>query len=217
MWELFLEAYSDLVVTRHDAVYRAHDLRESFDEILSSDRWWEFQNLSAIEVFPRHYWLRSQQLLRRFRALTCKADVRERLKKHPFCSCGFSASSSTVFTDLPRELSSMVDTGLRAYHELLKDLYPEIVTRITTLPEEFQSGPLRAAVESLSASLASDSVVNALSDDELRVLSVLLRDMSEAKIVVVPVADGNVNVKSIELQPEAIEWIEEADAETILG
>jgi hypothetical protein len=217
MWELFLEAYSDLVASRHDAVYRSHDLRESFAELLSSDRWWEFQNLSAIEVFPRHYWLRSQQLLRRFRALTCRADVRERLKEHPFCSCGFSASSSTVFSDLPRELSVMVDTGLRAYHELLKDLYPEIVTRITALPDEFQSGTLRAAVESLSASLVSESVVNALNDDELRVLTVLLRDMSEAKIVVVPIADSNINVKNIELQAEAIEWIEETDAETVLN
>jgi predicted short-subunit dehydrogenase-like oxidoreductase (DUF2520 family) len=32
--------------------------------------------------------------------------------------------------------------------------------------------------------------------------------MSEAKIVVVPVADTNVNIKSIEIQAEAIEWIE---------
>lgn len=217
MWELFLEAYSDLVATRHDAVYRSHDLKESFDELLSSDKWWEFQNLSAIEVFPRHYWLRSQQLLRKFRALACRADVRERLKKHPFCSCGFSASSSAVFGELSRELTAMVDAGLRAYHELLKDLYPEIVTRITALPDEFQSGTLRSAVESLLASLVSESVVTALSDDEIRVLTVLLGDMSEAKIVVVPVAEGNVNVKNIELQAAAIEWIEEADAETILG
>jgi hypothetical protein len=41
--------------------------------------------------------------------------------------------------------------------------------------------------------------------------------MSEAKIVVVPIADSNINVKNIELQAEAIEWIEETDAETVLN
>lgn len=217
MWELFLGSYSEFVASKHDAVYRSHEIRESFDEILSSDRWWEFQNLSAIELFPRHYWLQSQRLLRRFRALTCRADVRERLKHHPFCSCGFSASSSAAFADLPRELSEVVELGLKAYHELLKDLYPEIISRITSLPEEFQTGPLRAAVESLSGTLVSDAAVSTLSDDELRVLSILLRDMSEAKIVVVPFTDSNINVKGIELQPEAIEWIEETDAETVLS
>jgi len=69
---------------------KSHHLQAQFDEILQSDEWWEFENLSRLTVFQQVHRQEVQKIRRQFRELDCRFDVREMLKTHPFGACSFN-------------------------------------------------------------------------------------------------------------------------------
>ena len=90
LWQTFRPRFAEHFALQHDLIMKSHHLQAQFDEILQSDEWWEFENLSRLTVFQQVHRQEVQKIRRQFRELDCRFDVREMLKTHPFCACSFN-------------------------------------------------------------------------------------------------------------------------------
>ena len=64
-WQSFQTRFSQHFSLKHDLIMKSHNLQEKFDEIMRSDTWWEFENLSKIPIFPQKIWEETQDICRR--------------------------------------------------------------------------------------------------------------------------------------------------------
>jgi hypothetical protein len=53
LWSDFHSAFSEHFTVKHDSVMKSHYLQDKFKEILESDEWWEFVNLSRLTIFQK--------------------------------------------------------------------------------------------------------------------------------------------------------------------
>ncbi|HYP51578.1 MAG TPA: hypothetical protein VEQ34_11610, partial [Pyrinomonadaceae bacterium] len=56
IWLLFHEAFVEHFAIKHDTVMKSHHLLEKYDEMMRSDQWWEFENLSSLSIFQKNHW-----------------------------------------------------------------------------------------------------------------------------------------------------------------
>ncbi|HEY0050008.1 MAG TPA: DUF6079 family protein, partial [Pyrinomonadaceae bacterium] len=62
MWLLFHEAFIEHFAIKHDTVMKSHHLLEKYDEMMRSDEWWEFENLSSLSIFQKNHWQKAQKI-----------------------------------------------------------------------------------------------------------------------------------------------------------
>ncbi len=130
LWQTFHARYAEHFSIKHDMVMKSHHLQEKFDEILRSDEWWEFENLSRLPVANQNYWKQAQKICRQFKELDCRFDVREMLKTHPFCACSFSLSKIRSWEKLSLTLQEIIDVGRESYRNALNSLSETLVPSI---------------------------------------------------------------------------------------
>ncbi|HSK74779.1 MAG TPA: hypothetical protein VK892_23980, partial [Pyrinomonadaceae bacterium] len=119
LWQTFHARFSEHFAAKHDLVMKSHHLQEKFDEILRSDEWWEFENLSHLPIFHSSPWREAQEKCRQFRELDCRFDVREMLKTHPFCACSFNLAQIREWERLPEKLLEAISCGRKSYRRSL--------------------------------------------------------------------------------------------------
>ena len=109
---------------------KSHHLQEQYNEILRSDEWWEFENLSRLPIARQNYWKEAQKICRQFKELDCRFDVREMLKTHPFCACSFNLSRIRSWEKLPLILQELIDDGRESCRNALRSLSETLVPLI---------------------------------------------------------------------------------------
>ena len=122
------------------SVMKSHHLQEQFDEILRSDEWWEFENLSHFPIFQQEFWKEAEKNCRQFRELDCRFDVREILKTHPFCACSFNLTQIGEWEKLPANLRETIERGRASYRRTLsmvRDSLIPIFDRLAQSNDEF--------------------------------------------------------------------------------
>ena len=119
LWQSFHARFAGHFSIKHDTIMKSHHLQEKFDEILRSDEWWEFENLSRLPIARQKYWKEAQKICRQFKELDCRFDVREMLKTHPFCACSFNLSKIRSWERLPLTLQEIIDDGRETYRNAL--------------------------------------------------------------------------------------------------
>ena len=119
LWNKFRRDFSEHFAARHDAVMRSHSLQASYNEIMRSDDWWEFQNLSHVAIFDPEIAGEVVGIRRSFNELDCGFPVRDALQKRPFCKCSFGLSLEKDLERLPERLTTAIRNALRAYRDLL--------------------------------------------------------------------------------------------------
>ncbi|MFN6964023.1 MAG: hypothetical protein ACK4S4_09695 [Pyrinomonadaceae bacterium] len=206
LWQEFRSSYAREVIAGHKAVQNTHELKERIETVLGDAVWWEFQALSGMDVFPRDHWRRAQRLLRRYRTINCRANVAENLELHPFCACGFGPGSAVEVAALPDELREAAVEGLRSYRSLLRDLYPEIMSRIAAAQANGAGQEYNEALTSLAAALGGGAV-STLNDNELAALITILKDMPPVRVVAAPVTELAAEATN------AVEWFDEIEDE----
>jgi hypothetical protein len=122
LWQSFHTRFSEHFAVKHDMVMKSHHLQEKFDEILRSDEWWEFENLSKLPIFPNYYWREAQKIRRQFKELDCGFSVREMLQTHPFCACSFNLAQIREWENLPNKMLEIISNGLASYRKILLNL-----------------------------------------------------------------------------------------------
>lgn len=115
----FRKSYAAHFASLHDRSLLSESLIEQTDEILASDEWWEFENLSRFPIFRQDHFSRASELIRKIRALDCELNVEEEIYHRPFCGCGFSFSHAESLKYLPKELINTVLQGADSYKRTL--------------------------------------------------------------------------------------------------
>lgn len=170
LWETFHTRFVEHFAVKHDLVMKSHHLQEKFDEILRSDEWWEFENLSRFPVFPAARWKEAQNICRQLRDLDCRFDVREMLKTHPFCACSFSLQQIREWEKLPQNLAETINQGRKVYRNVLGMLGETLVPLIKQFAANNKVEEFADAVAHLIEVLREDGEIPLLTNEELIIL-----------------------------------------------
>lgn len=214
-WDKFRKSFTEYFAGHHDVVMRSKYLHEKFDEIKRSDKWWEFENLSTIELFEPTHWIIAKKMIRQLRQLDCKADVRKMLQEQPFCICSFSLTKLDYWERLPQSLMSVIDQGLNAYRQKLREVSGELRKKL----EIFSAGALEIEVKEAASNILSvmnSDNVRSFGGLEVKILQEILGrpdKNSIGRISTFDIADvSNVD----ELDSEFSSWVEEQSDEEML-
>ena len=136
LWIKFQRDFSEHFAVRHDAIMRSHSLQGSYNEIMRSDEWWEFENLARVSVFDPMIGTEVSNLRSLFDQLDCSFAVREALQKRPFCRCSFGLSTEKDWEKLPERLTGAIKHGLREFRATLFNEQKKIVPMLEKLESE---------------------------------------------------------------------------------
>ena len=120
LWKSFRARYAENFAAKHDLVMKSHYLQEQFDEIMRSDEWREFENLSQLPIFRPQIRREVQSDLQSLRELDCRFDVQEMLESHPFCACSFNLTQIGEWEKLPEKLRGDINRGRADFHHALR-------------------------------------------------------------------------------------------------
>ena len=178
LWQTFHNRFAEHFAVKHDLIMKSHHLQEQFDEILRSDEWWEFENLSHFPIFHRKFWNEAEKNCRQFRELDCRFDVRAILNSHPFCACSFNLTQIREWEKMPDNLRETIKNGRTSYHRTLsmvRDSLLPVIEQLAGNGNEF-SEPARK----LEQILKTNAPIPPLSNDELFVLQKALKAIPQS-------------------------------------
>lgn len=216
LWQEFQPKYAEHYAVKHYAVMKSHHLQERFDEILHSDEWWEFENLSALPIFQKTYWEQARTLNRRLSELNCNFDAREMLKNYPFCACSFRLSKTVEWEDLPRRLSELVTQGRKSYRKTLSILNETLKPLFEHLAQTESSKEFVEAARLLNDNISFAVDMPLLGNAELVVLRKAVESMPSAPLLQInyPTESGFLTREELRLQLQ--EWLNELPSEPVL-
>jgi hypothetical protein len=168
LWQTFQNRFAEHFALKHDLVMKSHHLQEKFDEILRSDEWWEFENLSRLSIFHQTFWNEAQKDCRQFRELDCRFDVREMLQTHPFCACSFNLAQIREWEKLPNRLFETVNRGRASYRRTLlmaRETLLPIIEKVARNENEFAE-----TAGNLDKALKDGGEIPLLTNDELIII-----------------------------------------------
>ncbi len=174
LWIKFQRDFADHFVLRHDAIMRSHSLQASYDEILRSDEWWEFENLARISLFDPRPAAAILDIQRQFGELDCNFPLREALQERPFCRCSFGIASERKWTALPETLVAAVQQALRGYREALFNEQKTIIPLLKKIESESSDKIASSAATLLIDSLRKGDELPKFSLIQLHVLQCVL-------------------------------------------
>ncbi len=170
LWQSFHNRFTDHFSIKHDSVMKSHHLQEQFAEILRSDEWWEFENLSRLPVSRRNYRSEAEKLCRRLSELGCRFDVREMLKTHPFCACSFSLSKISSWEHLPLTLQEIIGEGRSSFRSAMQSLKQTLIPLIEQFAAENKDSEFFEAAQQVVRVLEDGENLQFLTNNELIVL-----------------------------------------------
>jgi hypothetical protein len=170
LWEKFHTRFTAHFTLNHDAVMKSHLLQEKYDEIRKSDDWWEFENLSSIQLFPRKYWKEANEICRQFKELNCRFNVKEMLKTHPFCACSFNLAQAEEWESLPETLQDKIMRGREIYHGILRKLSQVLIPLIKDFAGSNETDEISESALNLIKILSVNEQFPQLKNNELTIL-----------------------------------------------
>lgn len=215
-WQSFYGRFSEHFAVKHDTVMKSHHLQEKFDEILRSDEWWEFENLSRISIFPQKSWLEAQKICRQFKELDCRFDVREMLKEHPFCACSFSLEKIREWEQLPQNLLDTIAKGRQTYRKVLKMLNQTLIPMLQRFTQNTKNEEISGAVSRLMESLEAKGEIPLLSNSELIILQKVFENMFQSPRLAIDYPIENNFISREEFRTKINAWLDEMPSEPVL-
>jgi hypothetical protein len=216
LWKTFKAEFSEHFAVKHDTLMSSMLLQEKFDEILRSDEWWEFENLSKIGIFQQNHWNQAQQIRRQLKQLDCRNQVREMLKIHPFCVCSFNLAQIKEWENLPQSLWQTINRGRFSYRRNLLMLKETILPLVAQLSAQTKDEDFSASVANLSAKLRSDINFPALTNIELVILQKIFADLPTTPLLHLKMPVPTDYQSPDRLRESFNNWIDELPNEPVL-
>jgi hypothetical protein len=216
MWLLFHEAFVEHFAIKHDTVMKSHHLLEKYDEMMRSDEWWEFENLSSLSIFQKNHWQKAQKICRRFKELDCRSDVRQMLQEYPFCACPFRLSQMKEWENLPRALAETVNQGRESYRKTLKILSQTLVPLLEYFGDQTKEVEYAEAALKLADIFKEDTEIPLLSTAELIILEKTVKAMPASPLLQIEFPPENGFLSREELRRQMTEWLDELPSEPVL-
>lgn len=170
LWIKFQRDYAEHFAEQHDLIMRSHSLQEQFDAIMQGDEWWEFENLSGLDVFNSSAWNEAKRLRQQLQDLDCRFDVREALKTRPFCMCSFSLAKAQDWERLPQQLTEAIRRGLVSYRSQFAERRENVLSRLQAFSQSVGDNDSAAAANRLAQLIKDAAEIPPLSDSEMKVM-----------------------------------------------
>jgi len=213
VWRDFHKEYAELFAVKHDTIMKSHQLQEKFDEIVKSDEYWEFQNLSKLPIFNRKYWNDAQKILMQFRELDCRFDVRKMLKSHPFCACSFNLAQMEDWENLPNSLTDTIEKGRKSFRRTLNMLAGTLVQLLEGyLKEETDREFVKSGADILEK-FQNKSKIEKFSTNQLIILDKILTTLTFSPTVNIEYPANSGLMSSEELRQNINSWLDELPSE----
>ncbi len=180
LWQSFHARFTEYFAVKHDTIMKSHYLQEQFDEILRSDEWWEFENLSRLASSKQRYWEEAQMICRRFKELNCRFDAREMLQTHPFCACSFSLAKIREWENLPQTLQQIIRRGRESYLSTLRTLTDTLIPLIEHFSAKNRDNEFSEASLHLIKILEDGADTPFLTNNELIILRKVFENLPAA-------------------------------------
>ncbi|MGI8494277.1 MAG: DUF6079 family protein [Pyrinomonadaceae bacterium] len=216
LWQEFQPKFAEHFAVKHYSIMKSHHLQEKFDEILRSDEWWEFENLSTLPVFQKTYWNRAQEICRRLKELNCDFNAQEMLKSYPFCACSFRLAQINEWEKLPQRLSEVVIQGRKSYRKTLAILSETLTPLFEHFIQTEKSSEFIEASRLLSENLAEAEKLPTLDNAGLVVLRKAIQSMPSAPLLQISVPTERGFLTREELRSQLSEWLDELPSEPVL-
>lgn len=215
-WQEFKVQYSDNYAVNHDRIMKSHHLQEQVGDIMQSNEWWEFENLSRIPVFQHTHWDRARQMREKLRDLNCSFEVREIVKSKPICACSFRLSEFSEWEEMPIALRDIVNQGRVSYRRALNYLKKDLVPVLEEMARAEGDKSFADSTAWLAKVLASGSTLPLLGNTELRALELALTKLPASATVklTAPASPGEVNAD--ELREQLNTWLDDLPNEPVL-
>lgn len=216
LWRSFQTAFSDYFAVSHDTIMKSHYLQEKFEEILASDDWWAFENLSLIPVFEQVHWREANALCRRFRQLDCKFQVREMLKTHPFCACSFNLSQIGDWEEMPQRLTQTVEQGLASYRRSMMLLKQTLIPMLEKFADSVKDPQFSGVATNLGKALQDGKGPLKFSNIELAVFRQVFAMLDTVPLVDVSMPKSGEYMGRDDLRQKVNRWVEELPGTPVL-
>lgn len=216
MWLLFHEAFVEHFAIKHDTVMKSRDLLEKYDEMMRSDEWWEFENLSSLSIFQKNHWQKAQRICRRFKELDCRSDVRQMLREYPFCACPFRLSQMKEWENLPKSLTETVNQGRESYRKTLKILSQTLVPLLEYFGDQTKEVEYAEAALKLADIFKEDREIPLLSTAELIMLEKTVKAMPASPLLQIELPQEDGFMSREELRRQMTEWLDKLPSEPVL-
>lgn len=215
-WQSFFTRFSEHFALKHDMIMKSHLLQEKFDELLKSDEWWEFENLSHLPIFHKHYWNDAQKYCRQFKELDCGFDVKEMLKSHPFCACSFSLAQISEWEELPLRLTKTIEDGRASYRKTLMILKQTLCNLLQDFLQKSTDAEFKTAATSLINIFEEKEFFRLLNNSELIILNKIIQFMPNTPLVHVSLPNEIGFQSREELQNQLNQWVIQLPSEPCL-
>ncbi len=189
LWQTFHTRFSEHFAIKHDMIMKSHHLQEQFDEILQSDEWWEFENLSRQAVFRQDYRQEAKKIRHQFKELDCRFDVREMLKTHPFCACSFNLAKIREWEKLPATFRNIIKQGRTSYLTTLRKLAKTLIPYIEQFSAKNNEREFADAALHLIEILENRQEIQFLTNNELIILQKVFESMPSISSVEIDFAN----------------------------
>ncbi len=190
LWNTFHERFSEHFAVKHDSIMKSHYLQEQFDEIMRSDQWWEFENLTRLQIFQQTYWKEAQKTIRRFKELNCRFNVREMLRTHPFCVCSFSLAKIGEWEKLPAHLEETIESGRKSYMKALRMLSETLIPGIESFRTKNAGEEFANAARHLTDIINGAEEFDVLTNNELIILQKAFENLQPSTQIKSPANDS---------------------------
>ncbi len=182
LWLKFRQAYSDHYLEKHNQTMAAIASGQKLEEVLRTDSWSQFENLSAVPWFGRVYGSRAMALIREIRQNSCSADVMELLRARPLCSCAFSLAASGRMVRLTSHLQTLIFQGLAASKNHLAEQKKELVTSLNQVSPGEHEDAMKSSMTQILDSLHSEDGFQPLTGQDVHLLKLAAAQMSDGQV-----------------------------------
>ncbi len=178
LWIKFQRDFAEHFAARHDVIMRSHSLQASYNEIMRSDDWWEFENLARIRLFDPRPAAEVSMLQRLFAELDCSFPVRDALLTRPFCKCTFGLSNEKAWERLPERFNDAIQRARRSYRETLLNQRKVITPLLQKMESESSDKEFAMAATGLIGLITRGAELPRLTVVELQTLQLAVRSLS---------------------------------------
>jgi hypothetical protein len=216
VWQSFHTRFAEYFASKHDTIMKSHHLQEQFDQIMRSNEWWEFENLSHLPIAPQIHYREAKQICQQLKELDCLFSVREMLKTHPFCACSFNLAQINEWEKLPQTLEKTIEKGRHSYRMILLTLKDTLVQIISHFGSRQMDEEYKVAVQHLTEIFQQGTEIPLLNNAELIILQKSFENLPTSILLKTNFPATNDFVSRADLAAQVNQWLDELPNEPVL-
>jgi len=168
-WTKFLREYSEHFLAEHDRVMGSETLKQSLNQIMRGEEWWQLSSLSSIASASNEP-SSADALRQELTELGCGENTASLLETRPFCTCSFSLVSGDKWDRLPDRFSRSIEESMLQKAQIFRENRTLITHSLDRLASETKDDAVTTATSTVRKWLEHNGKPEPLSPLEIHIL-----------------------------------------------